>query len=120
MKREILQGRRGEDIALEYLLQRGYVLRERNWRSSHKEIDLIMESENYLHFVEVKSLTTASGFFPGDNVTKQKQRNLICAARNYIVKKRIEKEAQFDIISITFTKDGYDLEYMPAAFFSFY
>ena len=120
MKREILQGRRGEDIALEYLLQRGYVLRERNWRSSHKEIDLIMESEEFIHFIEVKSLTDQSGFFPGDNVTKQKQRNLICAARNYIIKRRIEKEAQFDVVSITFRSGGYDLEYIPAAFFSFY
>ena len=35
-------GKRGEEEALDYLQQQGLELRERNWRSGHFEVDLIM------------------------------------------------------------------------------
>ena len=37
-------GRTGENAALEYLLQNGYKLLERNWHCRHKEVDLIVET----------------------------------------------------------------------------
>ena len=48
-------GKKGEDVALEYLLQRGMKLLERNWRSGHKELDLVMEEEGFIRIVEVRS-----------------------------------------------------------------
>ena len=55
MNGRMTQGRVAENIALEWLQQEeGMELRERNWRSEHKEIDLIMESDDFLHIVEVK------------------------------------------------------------------
>ena len=48
-------GKLGETIALEYLLQMGYKLLERNWRCRHKEIDLIMEGGDGIHIVEVRT-----------------------------------------------------------------
>ena len=48
-KRHIAIGRSGEDAALEYLLQNGYKLLERNWHCRHKEIDLIVENEGRRH-----------------------------------------------------------------------
>lgn len=116
MGREISLGRLAEDLALEWLLKRGFVLRERNWRCSHWEIDLIMESERLLHIIEVKSLKAPSARDPFEQVDWKKRLNLIRAARSYVVTKKVEKEVCFDIVSITFKDKEYDLEYIPNAF----
>jgi putative endonuclease len=47
-------GDRGEEIALRYLLRKGYSLVERNYRTRYGELDLILRHENTLVFVEVK------------------------------------------------------------------
>lgn len=53
------RGRQGEDLAAAALLQRGYVLVERNWRCTggeiDGEIDLVMRQGGDLVFVEVRS-----------------------------------------------------------------
>jgi Predicted endonuclease distantly related to archaeal Holliday junction resolvase len=121
-------GKRGEEEALDYLQQQGLELRERNWRSGHFEVDLIMESVDALHIVEVKSLTAASGERSAfDRVDMKKQRNLVNAARRYISWKHITKEVQFDVVAVTFS-DGSatagdskaEIEYLPRAFFPIY
>ena len=49
-------GEKGERLALEYLLKRGYTLRAKNYRVGHREIDLILEDrEGVIVFVEVKA-----------------------------------------------------------------
>jgi len=48
-------GKWGEDIAVNYLLEHGFKILERNWRHSHKEIDIIAQREGILYFVEVKT-----------------------------------------------------------------
>ncbi len=114
------RGRRAEDIALEWLLSRGFVLRERNFRAGHREIDLIVESRDRLHIVEVKSLTAPAAASPYEKVDRAKQLRLASAARNYIGLRHIEKEVQFDIVSIVFYEDRHELEYIPGAFFPIY
>ncbi|NMB37434.1 MAG: YraN family protein [Bacteroidales bacterium] len=118
MNGRITQGRLAENIALEWLQKEGMELRERNWRSEHKEIDLIMESPDFLHIVEVKSLKAPSPIAPFEQVDWLKQRFLVRAARRYIRSRNITKEVRFDIVSIMFHQDGkIDLEFIPAAFF---
>ena len=122
MNGRMTQGRVAENIALEWLQQKeGMELRERNWRSEHKEIDLIMESDDFLHIVEVKSLKSPSQIAPFQQVDWHKQRFLVRAARRYVRSRNITKEVRFDIVSIMFHKDGTtDLEFIPAAFFPIY
>lgn len=117
MSREISLGRRGEDLALTCLENRGLVLLERNWRWEHKEIDLIMESADAVHFVEVKSLRAPAIRQPYEAVTSEKQRNVAMAAEHFIFERHIRKEAQFDVVSIIFDGDAGSLEYIPKAFF---
>ena len=77
-------GRLGEDIALEYLLQRGFKLIERNWRCRHKEVDLIMEGDDGLHIVEVRTMKEPVQVEPEMTVCARKQLNLRTAAEAWI------------------------------------
>lgn len=110
-------GREGEDIALEYLERRGLKLLERNWRWARKEIDLVMESAEAVHVIEVKTLRDPSPIEPWEQVGGPKQANLILAAGHYIVQKHVEKEVQFDIVSIKMRGDGPEVTYIPKAFY---
>lgn len=117
------KGRVAELIALEFLVERGLVLLERNWRCGQKELDLILKSRNcvtgkqILHIVEVRSLHEPFVHMPFESVDYKKQRAVIAAANGYIRVRGIDFETQFDIVSIVFSTVGaYKLEYFPDAF----
>jgi putative endonuclease len=48
-------GRRGEELAAEYLRRGGYSVLERNARTRYGEIDLVVRNRRALVFVEVKT-----------------------------------------------------------------
>jgi putative endonuclease len=94
-------GKKGEDLAVEYLLQNGYRVLERNWHNVHQEIDIIAEKDKELAIVEVKCRTGNPMVEPQLSVTRSKQQLLIKAANAYIHQKDIDMETRFDIIAIT-------------------
>ena len=98
-------GKLGEEIAANYLEGKGYEMVERNWRNTHKEIDIIAKDGETLVMVEVKTRQTDEYGNPDIAVTKKKQRLLIAAANAYLFKNKLDVETRFDIISIIF-KDG--------------
>lgn len=116
----VLRGRLAEELALEWFLERGFVLRERNYRVGHREVDLIVESERYIHIVEVKSLTAPAITDPLEKVDIRKQRLLASAASYYLAANRVDKEVRFDLVSVVFYPDHHTLEYVPAAFWPIY
>lgn len=120
MKKQLI-GKRGEDIALAYLLKKGLVLRERNWRCNHLELDLVMESDMFLHIVEVRSRSEPYLVSPIDSVIKKKQTMIVKGAMAYIKRKNIKKEISFDIVTVTYYKDhSYDIKYYERAFYPIY
>ena len=58
MPRSHQLGKLAEKRALNYLLQKGYRLRETNYRFRKAEVDLIMQQADILVRVEVKALPT--------------------------------------------------------------
>lgn len=115
-----VEGKKGEDLALEFLLKRGLELRERNWRCGHLEIDLIMEDEKFVHIVEVRSRTVPYLVSPAESVATQKQRRIFRAAASYARRHYIRKEIIFDIVSITYEGENYDLEFLEGVLIPFY
>ena len=103
-------GNLGEDMAVEYIAQKGYRLLHRNWRHSHWEVDLIAEKEEVLHFIEVKTKRSKKFGNPEDQVNKKKIRNLINASEEYLYQNPEWKRIQFDVLAITMLKDT-DVEY---------
>ena len=98
-------GKLGEELAVKYLIDKGYEILERNWRNRHNEIDIIAKDGEELVIVEVKTRQTDEYGEPDIAVTRQKQRRLIYAANAYLFRTNLEIETRFDIISIIF-KDG--------------
>ena len=114
-----LKGKLGEDLALEFLLNEGFSLRERNCRVGHKELDLVMESARHIHIVEVKSIEK-NGSDPSEKVDGTKIRRLTAAAGEYLAVNHISKEIQFDVVTVVFDGTDFGLEYIPNAFYPIY
>lgn len=106
----------GEQLAAAYLQEKGYIIRHTNWRSNHKEIDIVAENEQYIVIVEVK--TRHSTFFglPEEAVTRQKQRFLVRAANDYVLQYDCQKDVRFDIISIVLTNGQPQITHIEDAF----
>ena len=100
MDNTVKKGKKGEQLAKDFLENQGYIIHELNWRFQHKEIDIIAEKNNEIVFVEVKSRKNSDFGEPEEAVTDKKQQLLIDAAEAYIQGKNIELEARFDVISI--------------------
>ena len=110
-------GRRGEDAALDCLMEAGLQLVARNWRSGHLEVDLIMEDISCIRIVEVKTLQAGDGFDPSENVTPDKRRKLIRAARAFYASHPTRKEIKFDVVTVIFDWDTLiEVKYIPDAF----
>ena len=109
-------GKLGEDLAVQYLTDKGYEILERNWRNIHKEIDIIAKEGDDLVIVEVKARQTDEYGEPDIAVTKRKQRMLIAAANAYILKNNLDVSTRFDIISIVFKNGEPVIEHIEDAF----
>ena len=79
-------GKEGEQAACEFLIARGYTVRETNWRMGKLEIDIVAQEPgaNRLHIVEVKTRSSIEHFDPMESITRAKIRNLVAAANGYI------------------------------------
>ena len=100
-------GRRGEELAAEYLEGRGYRVIERNVRSRGGEIDLIATRKRTLVFVEVK--LRSPGAFGGaiEALTAAKQRRLRELAAAYSAEHpELPSDLRIDLVAIDLDADG--------------
>jgi len=93
-------GIKGEQIAENFLLKKGYVILHCNWRFGRREVDIIAEKDNILVFVEVKTRSSYNFGFPEEAVTLKKQNFLKLAAEAFLENAPQYTLARFDTISI--------------------
>jgi putative endonuclease len=99
-------GKWGESIAETYLIKQGYVLVEKNWRTSTGEIDLIVQgNEGDIVFVEVKTRRGDRYGFPEEAVNRKKRQTLINLAYEYVREKQINHDWRIDVIAILKSRD---------------
>lgn len=112
-------GKWGEDVAERYLSDKGYTIRERDWKLGHRDIDIIAVTPDGMTvvFVEVKTRTTAEIMSPEDAVDEKKVRNLCYAANDYVKMHDVSEELRFDIITVVGT-NGHEptIEHIEDAF----
>jgi len=95
----------GENLAANWLKEKGYEIMHRNWRHSHYEIDIIALKNKMLHFIEVKCRNASPFGFPEDSVTKKKFNHLKRAADEFLFINPGHRWIQYDILSITLHKN---------------
>ena len=100
-------GKRGEQMAEEYLLQKGYDVLHRNWRYSHYEIDIIAKKNEVLHFVEVKLRSSKTFGLPEQNVKRKKFQFLLRAADEFLFQNKQYRHVQYDILSINLSSSAH-------------
>lgn len=112
-------GKKGEALALELLLKKGYDILETNWRHQKAEVDIIAQKGRVLAVVEVK--TRASGLFgdPQEFVDAKKKQLLIRAVDAYVNEKELDVEVRFDVIGILLNEAASRMVHLEDAFFHF-
>ena len=109
----------GEKIACQYLESKGYIILEKNWRTSTLEIDIVCESEGVLVFVEVKYRKNNQYGEPVEFISEQKMDNLSIAAGRYIEEKMYEGTIRFDVVGIRPAGEGhYKIRHLQDVHFS--
>jgi putative endonuclease len=98
-------GKWGEQIAADFLQRQGYIILERDWKSGHRDLDIIARDGDTIVFVEVKTRRNRLFTDPETAVNFQKILNLQSAANHYIKFKHIDNPIRFDIVSVVGTED---------------
>jgi len=95
-------GRRGEQLASQFLRRQGYAILASNWRSKGRkgEIDLIGWDGNVLCFIEVKT-RASHGLVPAElAVNRAKQHELRGMAALYLQSAGRRPPSRFDVVSV--------------------
>lgn len=93
-------GNDGEQRACDYLVQNGFLIVDRNWRTKTGEIDIICRKEDYLVFVEVKTMPNATPDMLSKVLNTQKQQRIIKTAKRFLINHREYSNdyIRFDVI----------------------
>ncbi|MBO5626265.1 MAG: YraN family protein, partial [Prevotella sp.] len=77
-------GKWGEELAARYLQELGYSIIESDWKSGHRDIDIIAMDGDEVVFVEVKTRSNTHFAEPIDAVNYHKMMNLRRSFNHYI------------------------------------
>ncbi len=94
-------GQKGEELAIQFLTEKGYHILEHNFKVIFGEIDIIAKKNHSICFVEVKSRKSRKFGLPEEAITEYKKKKIIRVAQYYIKQKDIKNSLfRFDVVSI--------------------
>jgi putative endonuclease len=110
------KGHIAETQAEKLLQQNGLTTRTKNFSSRYGEIDLIMDDQDTLVFVEVRTRKNANYGSAAETVNITKQGKIIKTAQFYLINNKLQnKNCRFDVVSIT----AGNVEWIKQAFESY-
>lgn len=116
-KKLLIFGKNGENYAAGLLKAKGYKILVKNYRCPFGEIDIIARDKNTLCFIEVKSRSSWEFGRPQEALTRAKQKHISRAALCYLKEnKLLDREARFDVVSITYSNNKPVLQLLKNAF----
>ena len=110
----------GEALAARFLERKGYTILERDWKSGHRDIDIIATDGAMVIFVEVKTRSNRVFGEPEEAIDYQKLRNLRAAINHYVKYRRINQDIRLDAITVVGTPDRGEPEITHIQDFPFY
>lgn len=105
-----------EQLAAQWLQQRGLTLVTQNHHVKGGELDLVMRDGDTLVFVEVKHRVTTRYGHPLETITPTKRKRLIRAAQLYLGNFGLTSPCRFDILAITGAPPTLEFHWEQAAF----
>jgi putative endonuclease len=101
------RGQSGEEAAWAHLRRAGYALVERNYRSRYGEIDLVVEKDGVVVFVEVRSRKGNRFGTPFESVDRRKQLQIGRMANEYVARRRLaDRRVRFDVVAVEWQDAG--------------
>lgn len=98
----------GENLACEFLEQKGYKITERNKRYRNGEIDIISQYDGDVVFVEVRT-RRENPYMPADTtVGPEKIKRLMNAVNNWVTSNNYTGFYRIDLIAITVSENKPD------------
>ena len=110
-------GQKGEEVAVNHLSTKGYVVIERNYKWKSSEVDIICKKDNLLVVVEVKTRNSMALGEPYLSVTRSKQRQIIKVTNQFILSNNVHEDVQFDVVSIILNQHQLQIEHIENAFY---
>lgn len=99
-------GKLGEDIACSYLKNKGYTILENNFRTRFGELDIVVQKENRLVFIEVKTRIGRLKGKPYESVNLRKLSHLKRAINYFLKTKDFHTyKLRLDVITIVLNDD---------------
>lgn len=89
----------GEDLAAEFLINKGYQVLERNLKTKYGEVDILALAGQTTVIVEVKTKTSLSFGLPVEMVGPRKQRKLRLLATALAVQRKLV-DYRIDVVSV--------------------
>ena len=110
-------GELGERIAERWLRRHGWRVVQRRFRNGHRDIDLVMEREGMVAFVEVKARRGSEFGDPVEAVNWKKQKELTRSAHVWIDRHgRPFESYRFDVVGILMDGDRVRVRHVADAF----
>ena len=112
------RGDKAEAIALDYLQNNGLRLVELNYTCRFGEIDLIMDDEKVVVFVEVRYRSSQGMISALESIDDRKQQKIVKVAQHYLLThpKLANQVCRFDALGLSGSLDQPKIEWVPAAF----
>ncbi len=112
-------GKKGEQLAVNYLIKKGYEIVDRNYRFDKAEVDIIARKKDVLSIIEVKTRSSIDFGNPQDFVKPKQIKRLVKAVDEYVTVNGLDVEVRFDIIAIIKNGKTFDIEHLENAFYHF-
>ena len=112
-------GKEGEQIAVDFLIKKGYQIKYRNYRFLKSEIDILAQKGKILAVVEVRARSNDQIISIADTITPKKINLLVAGADHYVTEAKLDVDVRFDIITILKNRKIFKIEHLEDAFYHF-
>ena len=109
-------GKIGENIAKNYLIQKGFKILNTNFHSRYGEIDIICENPDYIVFVEVKTKHKSDFYNAFERVDIYKQDKILKTIDFYFSNNDIFKQPRIDVIEVILKSNNFIINHFVNAF----
>ena len=110
-------GKQGEEEAVRFLSEKGYIIRHRNWRSGKNELDIVAVHDNELIVVEVKTRRNTLYGNPEMAIDERKIRRIVLSTNTYLHRYRLDLPVRFAVITVVGIKEPFQIEHIEQAFY---